>query len=301
MELARSWFELDTPQCPPELQALFAKNTRTANIEIDEGYSEFITALPERGETRTHDLMLKAHTPTESGIICIAAKMEATFGKKIGDYWREAKTYDDYDEPARVLERIQALLEIVFGANAHPDQQPWCDLRYEFLAAVAGTLLQAAEEQVHSAIFVVHEFREASTKAELLKANAADYARFVGALFSIRRTSNSQMYGPLRVQAGRHLPQSVELFVGKATSKCYRWLPGSVAKRMVSEGRSEELFTILLSEYECLKKKSLGYVWFRHQARLIDYKWVGPNRGADESLKRRLRIVIERDIPDLWQ
>lgn len=306
MELARAWFESNAfedsaPQCPLKLQALFARNTHTACIEIDEGYSDFFTALPERGVSQ-HDLMLKAHTHKGSCIICITASVDEPFGKKIGDYWQEAKTYDEFDyfdEPPRAPERIQALLEIVFGTKAHPDQQPWCDLRYELLEAVAGTLLLAASEQVPLAVFAVHEFRMPLAKPESLKANAEDYARFVGALFSIRRTSNTQMYGPLRVQAGSHLPQSVELFVGKATTKCHRLFPGSIAEQMVTDGRSEELFYILLSEYKYLKKHR-DNLPFHHLARSIDWKWVCSNSGSDENTKKRLRVIIERDIPDLW-
>lgn len=212
MELARSWFASGTPECPPELQALFATNTHTANIEIDEGHPEFVTALPERGEGRNHDLMLKAHTPNEAAVVCVEAKVDETFGKKIGQYRQEAKARTEH---TRVPERIQALLEIVFGANAQPDIQPWCDLRYQLLTAVAGTLLQAANEQVSVAIFVVHEFQTALAKPELLKANAEDYERFVEALFSVPTVSSGQIYGPLRVQSGSHLPQSVEYSLAK--------------------------------------------------------------------------------------
>jgi hypothetical protein len=92
MELAHSWFRSGTLQCPPELQALFATNPSTANIEIDEGHPEFVAALPERGEGRNHDLMLKAHTHTEPCVICVEAKVDEPFDKEIGEKWHEAKT-----------------------------------------------------------------------------------------------------------------------------------------------------------------------------------------------------------------
>lgn len=296
MELARSWFQTDTLQCPPELEALFATNTHTSNIEIDEGHPEFVTPLPERGEGRNHDLMLKAHTPNASSVICVEAKVDEPFGKKIGEYWSEATVKT---KPTRVPERIQALLEIVFGPNAQPDVKPWCDLRYQLLTAVAGTLLQAAAEQVPLAIFVVHEFRTPLTKPALRDANADDYARFVEVLFSVPAVSSGQIYGPLQVQAGSHLLQSVELFVGKTTGRVdHVLIPYSVAKQMVSEGKAEELFTILLSEFELLKSKNLDYPMFRHYARIIDDKWVKSN--PDENSKNRVRLVIERDIPNLY-
>jgi hypothetical protein len=296
MELARCWFKSGTPQCPPELEALLATNTYTTNLEFDEGYPEFVTALPERGEGRNHDLMLKAHTPTASGVVGIEAKVDEPFGKKIGEYWQEAKAST---KPTRVPERIQALLEIVFGAQAQPDVQPWCDLRYQLLTAVAGTLLQAANEQVPLAIFVVHEFPTVLAKPQLMKANADDYARFVEILFSIPTVNSGQMYGPLQVQAGSHLARPEELFVGKVTGNyIYPLLPFAVARQMISEGESEELFTILLSEYEYLKSKNLGHAMFRYHAQEIDYKWVRAN--PHENSKNRMRLLIEKDIPDLW-
>jgi len=119
MELACSWFRLGEPRCPPELQSLFATHTRTANIQLDEGYPEFVTSLPERGVGRNHDRLLKGHIGGEAVVVGVEAKVDEPFGKKIGEYWHEAKARQ---EPTRAPERIQALLGIVFGAEAQPDQ-----------------------------------------------------------------------------------------------------------------------------------------------------------------------------------
>jgi hypothetical protein len=88
MELARSWFRMETPQCPTELQSLLSTNARTANIQFDVGHPEFVTSLPERGEGRNHDLMLKGHTGGEAVVVCVEAKVDEPFGAKIGEYWQ---------------------------------------------------------------------------------------------------------------------------------------------------------------------------------------------------------------------
>ena len=212
-ELARAWFNSQTPQCPPELQALFSSHPRTAHLQINEGFPEFITGLPERGGSRNHDLMLRAHTDAEAVIVCVEAKVDESFSATIGSYWKQKSAGQ---QTTRVPARIETLLKIVFGKDARPDQQPWCDLRYQLLTGVAGTLIQAAKEQAPLAVFIVHEFQTFSVKPNLLKTNGNDYDKFVAALFAGSALSNQKMYGPLSFQQGIHLPHPVELFIGKA-------------------------------------------------------------------------------------
>lgn len=216
MQLAQSWFVSETPQCPPELQSLFLTNPRTATIRLDEGHPEFVTGLPERGEGRNHDLLLTGHTGSESVVVCVEAKVDEPFGMTIGEYWQEAKARQT---PTRAPERIAALLGIVFGVEAQPDQQPWAGLRYQLLTGIAGTLIQAVKEQAPLAVFVVHEFQTAAANPELLRTNARDYARFVEALFSVSPISDGQMYGPLPFAPSSRLLHAVELFAGKAVGK----------------------------------------------------------------------------------
>lgn len=88
MELAKSWFASGTPQCPTELQALLSTNSRTRDIEITEGYPEYVTALPygSQANGRNHDMMLRGHTPNEAAVICVEAKVDEPFDKK---NWRK--------------------------------------------------------------------------------------------------------------------------------------------------------------------------------------------------------------------
>jgi hypothetical protein len=58
MELARSWFTSPVPVCPPEVRSLLKSQPETAGLVLIEGWPEFATALPERGEGRNHDLLL---------------------------------------------------------------------------------------------------------------------------------------------------------------------------------------------------------------------------------------------------
>lgn len=214
MELAKSWLPSATPRCPLELTALFETNSLTASFQLEEGHPEFVTPLPERGEGRNHDMMLTGTTASGKAVLCIEAKVDEAFGLKIGEYWHKAK---GSGRPTRAPERIQSLLEIVFGTNSLPDQQPWCDLRYQLLTGIAGTLLQAAHEQAPVGVFVVHEFQTSLANPKLLTANAQDYQRFVELLFSVSAVNTGEIYGPHSFQPQQHLTCPVELYVGKAT------------------------------------------------------------------------------------
>lgn len=213
MELAKSWLPAATPRCPPELTALFGTNSLAASLHLEEGHPEFVTPLPERGEGRNHDMMLTGTTVSGKAVVCVEAKVDEAFGLKIGEYWHEAK---GSGRPTRAPERIQSLLEIVFGAKSQPDQQPWCDLRYQLLTGIAGTLLQAADERAPVGVFVVHEFQTSLANPKLVTANAQDYQRFVELLFSVSSVKTGQIYGPLTFQSHQRLAHPVELYVGKA-------------------------------------------------------------------------------------
>lgn len=213
MELAKSWLLSATPQCPPELIALFKTNSLTASLQLAEGHPEFVTPLPERGEGRNHDMMLRGTTVGGKTVVCVEAKVDESFGLKVGDYWHKAK---GSIRPTRAPQRIQSLLEIVFGANSLPDQLPWCDLRYQLLTGIAGTLLQAVHERAPVSVFFVHEFQTSLASPKRLNANAQDYQRFVELLFSVSSVTTGQIYGPLNFRPRQHLTQPVNLYVGKA-------------------------------------------------------------------------------------
>lgn len=214
MELACAWFIGATPQCPPEMQYLLATEPVLAEIVFREGYPEFVTSLPVRGEGRNHDLLLRGSADGREVLICVEAKADEEFGEIVGDYWTQMK---NSSKRTRVPERIEKLLRTVFGPNARPDVGPWCDLSYQLLTGVSGTVIQAEKDEIATAVFIVHEFQTPSVQVKKLTVNAAAYARLVACLFSIpaEDVMSGVMY-PTRATGEAIELRGVRLFVGKA-------------------------------------------------------------------------------------
>jgi hypothetical protein len=139
MELARAWFTAPAPVVPPELAALLASRSETADIVLSEGWPELITQLPERGEGRNHDLVLLGTGTEGSVLVAIEAKVDESMGPSIGEYRRASKGVSNVSgDAAAPLEqapsraqrasfawrRIDTLLQCVFGDTADATKEP---------------------------------------------------------------------------------------------------------------------------------------------------------------------------------
>lgn len=217
MALAQAWFSGPSPTCPPVLNQILLGRPETAGIELTEGWPEYVTPLPERGEGRNHDLLLLGHNAADRVVISIEAKVDEPFGAEIGYYWYHA---NQSQAPTRAPERMQALLAMVFGSVALPDAEPWSGLRYQLLTMIAGAAIEAARRRADTAVCVVHEFRTALWSANLGEFNDRDFDNFMSVLLSQRnfRVVPGCLYGPVVLAAGPHLPQPITLFVGKVAS-----------------------------------------------------------------------------------
>lgn len=216
MELARAWFAAGTAQTPHEIEELQRSHGTTQGAQWSEGFPEKVTALPERGEGRNHDLLLLGEQNGEPLIACIEAKADEPFGALIGDYYQKAR---QNTEPTRAPQRIEALLKLVFGDSASPTEKPWCDLRYQLLTGLAGTILEAQARGVSRGLFVVHELRVGQLDEKKLALNADDYSRFIEALFGVpmSRVQSGLFYG-----AKDYITRNgsdLEILVGKAVRR----------------------------------------------------------------------------------
>ena len=213
MEIARAWFVSGSPQCPPELALLLGTQPALTDIVFDAGRAEHITALPHGRGGTNHDLALNGHTPDHQAVVCIEAKADEPFGEKIGHYWRRMT---ESKETTLAPKRIEALLKTVFGDGASLSDSRYCDLRYQLLTGVVGTLRQAEKDRAPLAVFVVHEFHTGSVRPRALATNSADYARFIEALFSVPAGDvvEGVLYGPQVALTGINATQVV-LFIGK--------------------------------------------------------------------------------------
>ncbi len=220
MELARAWFTSPTPVIPKEFRELLNSHSLTQGILIEEGYPEFVTPLPERGEGRNHDLVLKGKMGKIRTTICVEAKVDEPFGNQtVEDYWNAAKKKRESPDsrPSRAPERISALLKLVFGFDAHPNCPPWGNIGYQLLSAIAGTILQAIQDDSFFAIFVVHEFQTLEMNSEQAEKNQSDYAHAVRTIIGSTNfdVEPGKLYGPIRINPKPIREKDVELFVGK--------------------------------------------------------------------------------------
>ena len=213
MELAKSWFREGRLSPPSEFIALLLSEPRLQELKLLRGTPELVTALPERGEGRNHDLTLVGKTPRESVTICVEAKADEPFGAEtVREYWERAMQRRNLSESTRVPERIQALLGMIDRSGLLPAESAWGLVRYQLLTAICGTARQAQLDSSSLGVFVVHEFRTESTLKENLRRNQLDFEKFLSELSSSAMNIESgRLYGPFEVTG-------VDCLVGKAVA-----------------------------------------------------------------------------------
>ena len=215
MELARAWFTSPVPVCPPEVESLLESHPVTAGVALTEGWPEYVTPLPERGEGRNHDLLLVGCRDGCGVVVSVEAKVDEPFGERIGDYWLRAR---ESKRRTRAPERIEALVSMVFGSGTRPDAKPWSLLRYQLLTAVAGTAIEAAHRKSDTAVLIIHEFITHSADPAKVADNGRDLSDFVSVLFSegADPMQPGRLNGPAVLAADKNLPRAVNVFIGKA-------------------------------------------------------------------------------------
>ncbi|BCG46797.1 hypothetical protein GEOBRER4_n1611 [Citrifermentans bremense] len=209
MELAKAWFRGDTLSVPAELQTLLLSTSWLRGVKLLSGVPEKVTRLPQRGEGRNHDLALIGEATVHRLTVCIEAKADEAFGNEtVAEYWRRAMKRRESGISTKAPERIQALLQMV-GETGVPTESRWGAVRYQLLAAICGTALQAKLDSSSLAAFVVHEFHTDLTFMENLSRNHRDFERFVQTLCSDGITvAPNRLYGHFSVGG-------VDCFVGK--------------------------------------------------------------------------------------
>ncbi len=207
MELARAWFPGDILTVPSESESVLLSHSRLEGLELIRAIPELVTALPERGEGRNHDLWILGKTPAESVTICIEAKADEPFGNyTVAEYREVALKRRRSGVSTRAPERIEALLKMVEG-----DTQAWEPVRYQLLAALCGTILQAKADSSQLAVFLVHEFHTDKTDDDKLGRNKDDFELFLDVL-GLDPASEGHLTGPVLVNG-------VECLVGKVVRR----------------------------------------------------------------------------------
>jgi hypothetical protein len=210
MELARRWFTSREPLVPDEIEQLLSLK----GIILREGWPEHVTLLPERGEGRNHDLLLLGEASGFPAVVTIEAKVDESFGPRIGEYCERKRR----DEKSKLPRRARTLLAQVFGEGARPDEEPWSKLRYQLLTAVAATAIEAQMRAAALGLFIVHELHTCEADEARLARNARALTRFVkaaGVPAEDEPLAPGKLYGPIHVRPST-ATSSVDVWVGRA-------------------------------------------------------------------------------------
>lgn len=201
MELAKAWFRGENLSVPIELQTLLESHPQVHGLELLTGVPEKVTPLPQRGEGRNHDLALVGVINECRVTICVEAKADEAFGNEsVHEYWMRALQRRESGFRTGAPERVQALLEMVGETGGPTKETAWGGVRYQLLAGLCGTVLQAKRDSSSLAVFVVHEFHTDLTLDENLMRNHNDFGRLLAVLLSETVTAEcNRLYGPFPI------------------------------------------------------------------------------------------------------
>lgn len=210
LELSKSWFRNSIVKAPYELTDILL--TRFKDISFISAQPEFVTALPERGEGRNHDLLIKSKIDGEKATICIEAKADESYGDyNISDYYtKKLNQRQGGGDNTKVPERIMKLMAMLPISLTDINKSPIANNGYQLLTGLTGTSIQAKIDRSDFAVFIVHEFHTDKTNPDKIEKNSLDYTSFVKAILKDDCIDTS--YGVLN---GPILVNGVNCFIGR--------------------------------------------------------------------------------------
>jgi hypothetical protein len=166
--------------------------------------------------------MAIARRDGEVTIVCIEAKVSESFGDTVASELQACRKRPRTDFPAR----LDCLTRSLFGFGAYEDdgktvRAAVAGLRYQLLAAVAGTLIEARLHGASAAIFLVHQIGTEDA------ANKQALDEFLSLLYPLNGGPDEpvhlpagELLGPISVANGDTLGQptrsdNIPLFIGK--------------------------------------------------------------------------------------
>ena len=215
-ELAHAWTEGTGAS---QLASLLAAREGLAGLRLERGIAErrsWFDDIP--GGPRHHDLLVSGGFAAGRLVVGIEAKADEPFDRDLAGFCLAARRRHG---ETRAPERLDRLTRAFFGATLAGDRS-LAGLRYQLLAALAGTLVEAPRFGAAAAVLVVQEFITPETDALKRHRNARDLDAFVARLGREPRVaapSGSWLAGPFTVPGNRHLPGDVPVYVGKLVTR----------------------------------------------------------------------------------
>jgi hypothetical protein len=142
-----------------------------AEIVVEKGIAECLTAVPGAGRPSHTDLMVEARSPSGKVVLGVEGKVHESFGPRV-DAWL-AK-----EEPGRSSSNKEARLRgLCEGLGLSADAPSTLAIRYQLLHRSWAALAHAKAVGAQAAILLVHSFAETGDTE-----NVADYRAFLRAL-----------------------------------------------------------------------------------------------------------------------
>jgi hypothetical protein len=216
-ELARSWIE---GTAAARVTALLTAIPAFGGLVLERGIADKETRFDDSGgEPRRHDLLVVGRAPAGTVVIGVDGTSDEGFDEPLDAWVMGARARGD---ESGAPERLDRLTSAFFGTTLAEDPL-LAPVRYRLLAAVAGTLADACEQDATRAVVLVHEFETAWTGDDLHRRNAEALEAFLGRLMpGAERTGGDGGWiaGPVVVSGdGTWLPAQADVYVAKLVTR----------------------------------------------------------------------------------
>ncbi|MBM3331726.1 hypothetical protein FJY68_07750 [candidate division WOR-3 bacterium] len=214
-ELAKSWFQTGRVALPYSLEGLLRGNADFDGAILVGGVAEAQTRFDDvpRGP-RNHDLLLFGRAPRGEFVVGLEAKANEPHDELLSEHIR---TLENRSPRSAIRHRTDLLCQALFG-------QPYSDtrfgqLRYQLLAATAGTLL--ADKGSTRAVLVIMQFMTSACTDEAMARNAADWRSFLEEMPGrpVSAAEPDVLAGPISVPGNEFIPSGIPLYLGKVITE----------------------------------------------------------------------------------
>lgn len=205
-ELAKAWMSNSGPKMPSDLSEILLSQPHSLDFQPEWAAPEYETKLDEfKGSGRNHDMIVVGNANGKRTLIALEAKVDESFGDIVSDYVsRCVKANPRTNVPSR----IEQLSTAIFGTKNVGS------LRYQLIHAIAGTLIEAVNQNAKQAIFIIHEFLPYGKSSKKAKQNEEALQLFIKQLTGKSLTTR-ELIGPLYLPGGGFVPKDLPLYIGK--------------------------------------------------------------------------------------
>jgi hypothetical protein len=216
-EVARAWLGGAPASPPAEITALLTSHPDFKDVAIDLVEPEARLKFDGRaGETRNADLAAIGRDNRGDFVLTVEAKADEEFGPMVSSLFGDALERLVENPRSGGVSRVIELVQSILPPRAQGTVEA-CNLRYQLLTAVAGTLAHADRLEVNRAVVVIQEFHTPHTSSRHLGENAVDLDRFVARLTrgQIPQVIPGTLVGPVVVPGEPLFLRRAGLYIGK--------------------------------------------------------------------------------------